>query len=266
MRRPAPPAARPSRPRGTRARRSGHAGEIIRGRAARGAGRDGGGHRAHRHVAVHPREEGLLRGHPRRARAAWCAARWCRSSATSRRSSSSSTRPRRCGPAISTGTTTATARAAASPTRPTWSSRRPVFHRGRLVAFSQTWGHFWDIGGLRAGQHLARRHRDLPRGHHRPRHPHLPRGRAQRRGLPHLPAQLALPRHPARRHPRGAGRLPARRAARAGAVRALRRRHGAGGVGALRAAVPRHHPEDPASRAIPDGDLRRARTRWTATA
>jgi N-methylhydantoinase B len=27
----------------------------------------------------------------------------------------------------------------------------PVFHRGRLVAFSQTWGHFWDIGGLRAG-------------------------------------------------------------------------------------------------------------------
>jgi N-methylhydantoinase B len=27
----------------------------------------------------------------------------------------------------------------------------PVFHRGRLVAFSQTWGHFWDIGGMRAG-------------------------------------------------------------------------------------------------------------------
>jgi N-methylhydantoinase B len=27
----------------------------------------------------------------------------------------------------------------------------PVFHRDRLVAFSQTWGHFWDIGGLRAG-------------------------------------------------------------------------------------------------------------------
>jgi N-methylhydantoinase B len=27
----------------------------------------------------------------------------------------------------------------------------PVFHRRRLVAFSQTWGHFWDIGGLRAG-------------------------------------------------------------------------------------------------------------------
>jgi N-methylhydantoinase B len=27
----------------------------------------------------------------------------------------------------------------------------PVFHRGRLLAFSQTWGHFWDIGGLRAG-------------------------------------------------------------------------------------------------------------------
>jgi N-methylhydantoinase B len=27
----------------------------------------------------------------------------------------------------------------------------PVFHRGQLVAFSQTWGHFWDIGGLRAG-------------------------------------------------------------------------------------------------------------------
>jgi N-methylhydantoinase B len=27
----------------------------------------------------------------------------------------------------------------------------PVFHDGRLVAFSQTWGHFWDIGGLRAG-------------------------------------------------------------------------------------------------------------------
>ena len=27
----------------------------------------------------------------------------------------------------------------------------PVFHEGALVAFSQTWGHFWDIGGLRAG-------------------------------------------------------------------------------------------------------------------
>jgi N-methylhydantoinase B len=27
----------------------------------------------------------------------------------------------------------------------------PVFHDGRLVAFSQTWGHFWDIGGMRAG-------------------------------------------------------------------------------------------------------------------
>jgi N-methylhydantoinase B len=27
----------------------------------------------------------------------------------------------------------------------------PVFHRRRLVAFSQTWGHFWDIGGMRAG-------------------------------------------------------------------------------------------------------------------
>ena len=27
----------------------------------------------------------------------------------------------------------------------------PVFHRGKLVAFSQTWGHFWDIGGMRAG-------------------------------------------------------------------------------------------------------------------
>ena len=27
----------------------------------------------------------------------------------------------------------------------------PVFHQGRLVAFSQTWGHFWDIGGMRAG-------------------------------------------------------------------------------------------------------------------
>lgn len=27
----------------------------------------------------------------------------------------------------------------------------PVFHEGRLVAFSQTWGHFWDIGGMRAG-------------------------------------------------------------------------------------------------------------------
>ncbi len=27
----------------------------------------------------------------------------------------------------------------------------PVFHRRRLVGFSQTWGHFWDIGGMRAG-------------------------------------------------------------------------------------------------------------------
>jgi len=27
----------------------------------------------------------------------------------------------------------------------------PVFHDGELVAFSQTWGHFWDIGGLRPG-------------------------------------------------------------------------------------------------------------------
>lgn len=27
----------------------------------------------------------------------------------------------------------------------------PVYHEGELVALSQTWGHFWDIGGLRTG-------------------------------------------------------------------------------------------------------------------
>ena len=42
--------------------------EIIKGALRAAQARDGGGDRAHRHVAVHPREERLLRGHPRRAR------------------------------------------------------------------------------------------------------------------------------------------------------------------------------------------------------
>ena len=65
--------------------------------------------------------------------------------------SSSTTRPRRCGPATSTGTTTATARAAPSRTRPTRCSPRRCSPTASSSAFAQSWAHFNDIGGMRAG-------------------------------------------------------------------------------------------------------------------
>ena len=42
--------------------------EIVRGADPRGAGRDGGADRAHRHLRLHPREEGLLHRAVRRRR------------------------------------------------------------------------------------------------------------------------------------------------------------------------------------------------------
>ena len=117
MRRARPRPAPPPRPRP----RSGDARDHP-GRAPRGPGADGGGHRAHRDVAVHPREERLLRGHPRRARPRGVRHDGAALRQPHARSSSSSTRRRRCVPATSTGTTTATARTAASLTRRTWSS------------------------------------------------------------------------------------------------------------------------------------------------
>ena len=225
------------------------------GRAARGPGGDGSGHRAHRDVAVHPREERLLRGHPRRAAAAWCAARWCPSSATSPRSSSRQYPPDDdAARAISTGTTTATARAAASRTRRTWSSPRRSSTDGELVAFSQTWGHFWDIGGLRAGSISPDATEIFHEGIIVPAVRIYRRGRAQRRGLPHLPAQLALPRHPARRHPRAC--WPAAGSA-SGASQELFERfgadHGAGGVGHLRASSAARRSRRRCESRMPDG-------------
>ena len=67
------------------------------------------------------------------------------------RRSSRRTRSRPCGRATSTGSTTRTSPTAPSSTTRTWSSRVPVFHEGRLVAFATTFGHYQDIGGLRAG-------------------------------------------------------------------------------------------------------------------
>ena len=103
--------------------RSRHAADRAR-RAARDPERDGGADRAHRHVAVHPREEGLLRRAVRRATAASSPAPTCRCSATSSGRSPSTTRSTPCGRATSTGTTTATPRAAPSRIRPTRCSWR----------------------------------------------------------------------------------------------------------------------------------------------
>ena len=58
----------------------------------------------------------------------------------------------------------------------------PVFAEGRLVAFAATFGHFRDIGGASARQHLALGDRDLPGGHPDPADPDRARRPLQRRG------------------------------------------------------------------------------------
>ena len=58
---------------------------------------------------------------------------------------------RRCGPATSTGSTTATPRSGAVSHSPDQVFVAPVFADGELVAFAQSWAHFNDIGGMRPG-------------------------------------------------------------------------------------------------------------------
>ena len=74
------------------------------------------------------------------------------------------------------------------------------------------------------GQHLAARHRDLPRGRPRAAGADRARGAAQRGGVPDLPPQLAAARPGGGRHPRHDGLLPPGRDAPGRALRPLRRR------------------------------------------
>jgi len=112
--------------------------------------------------------------HPRTRAAGWSAARWCRSSATSRRSSSSSTPQRRCAPATSTGYNDCHGSHGGVSTRRTWCSPRRC-STAAGSSRSRDLGHFWDIGGMRAGSISPMRPRSSTRGSSSGR-PHLPRG------------------------------------------------------------------------------------------
>jgi len=139
-------------------------------------------------------------------------------------------------------------------------------------AFSQTWGHFWDIGGhgVRAGispdaTEISTRALIVPAG------ASTVEGVWNDEAFRHLRAENSRSRDHQGRHPRGArpacqlGPRPARGWE---AVRPLRRRDraGAGAWGALRAAVPRRHPQGRSRPRIPDGTTERRRRGWTATA
>src|SRR5262249_7570144 len=69
----------------------------------------------------------------------------------------------------------------------------PIFVDGGIVPLSQANGHFWAPARPAPREPPATRPGVLPRGPARPADSHLPRGRTQRRGLPHLPGQYPLP-------------------------------------------------------------------------
>ena len=167
------------------------------------------------------------------------------------------TRSRPCGRATSTGSTTRTSPTAPSSTTRTWCSWCRCSTTGRLVAFTTTFGHYQDIGGLAGRQHLAARDRDLPRGRARAARAHRARGPAQRGGVPDLPPQLAAARHGRGRHARDDGLLPPRRDAAGRAVRALRGRHRARRVRRVHRADGRA-----GARAVPRAGARRASGRF----
>ena len=102
-------------------------------------------------------------------------------------------RPTRCSRATSTGTTTATARAARSRIPTTRCCWRRCSTTAAAAAFVMGWAHFADIGGLRAGLDQPRHHRHLPGRHHHPADQADRRRRHQRGGAGDLPPQFALP-------------------------------------------------------------------------
>ena len=198
--------------RGGRGLRPHHAADRAR-RAARHPERDGGGDRAHGHVAVHPREEGLLCRPVRRRRPADRRLQPAGVRRRGRARSPSTTRSTPCAPATSTGSTTATPPRAPSRTRPTRCSWRPCSRKASSSPSRSRWAHFNDIGGMRAGLALARLHGHLPGGHHRAAGAGGARGRGRRRAAAAVFPQLALPRDGQGRHARLHGGHPAGRAA-----------------------------------------------------
>ena len=136
----------------------------------------------------------------------------------------------------------------------------PVFHDGQLVAFTTTFGHYQDIGGLRAGSISPHATEIYHEGVLVPARAHRARGAAQRGGLPDLPAQLAPARDGGGRHPGHDGLLPPGRAAPGRAVRPLRRPHRARRLRHL------HRPDGPPrARAVPPARARRASGRSTTS-
>jgi N-methylhydantoinase B len=167
--------------------------EIVRGALRAAQSRDGSADRAHGDVALHPREEGFLRrlsstvGQAGRRLAAAGLRRHHRPGARA------VFPPPRCGPATSTGTTTATAAKGGVSHTPDQVFARRSSSTAKLVAFTQAWAHFNDVGGSGPGSLSPECDRHLPGGHDRAAGAALARGRAQRGGDADLRAQLALP-------------------------------------------------------------------------
>ena len=200
--------------------RSRHAADRARG-AEGDPGRDGGGDRAHGHVALHPREEGLLCGFVRRRRPA---DRRLQPAGVRRRGRAH----RRALPARhhAAGRHLLVQRLLCLQGRRLALARPGV--RGARVRGRQAFRLRPVVGALQRhrrharGLAVARLHRDLPGGHHRAARAGGARGRDLRRAAAAVLSQLALPRDGEGRHARLHGGHPPGRAAARRAVRALR--------------------------------------------
>ena len=78
----------------------------------------------------------------------------------------------------------------------------PVFFQDELVAYCHSFAHFWDLGGSRPGSIGPANTEIFHDGTLVPPIRIVDRGKAQRRSLPHHPAQLPVSRPAGRRHPR----------------------------------------------------------------
>ena len=182
--------------------------------------------RAHGHVALHPREEGLLCRPVRRRRAA---DRRLEPAGVRRRG-----RPdRRALPARHHAARRhllvqrlLRLQGAPSRTRPTRCSSRRCSPTAELAAFAQSWAHFNDIGGMRPGSLSPDCTEIYQEGIIVPPVRVAREGVMRRRAAAPVLPQLALPRDGEGRHARLHGRDPAGRAAPWRAVRALRPRQG----------------------------------------
>ena len=89
---------------------------------------------------------------------------------------------------------------------------RPVFHEDRLIAFSEAWGHLWDIGGSVPGSISPHATSVFQEGIMIPPVRVMRDGVENDRGRPHLHPQLALSGDAGGRPEGDHGRLPPRRA------------------------------------------------------